>query len=39
MKNEIECRNIYKNEDINKRKEEFTKKWIELVNFIEKNKK
>ena len=32
------CKNIFKNKDIKKRKEEFTKKWAEFINKCENNK-
>lgn len=32
------CKNIFKNQDIKKRKEEFTKKWAELINERENNR-
>ena len=31
-------KNIFKNKDIEKRKEEFTKKWAEFINKCENNK-
>lgn len=37
-KNKIVCKNIFKNTKKEKLKEEFNKKWIELINEYEKNK-
>ena len=37
-KNKIICKNIFRNTDKQKLKEEFNKKWIELINECEKNK-
>ncbi|MEG0408987.1 MAG: hypothetical protein RR623_08950 [Bacilli bacterium] len=34
----IICKNTFKNEDRKQRKEEFNKKWIELINLREKSK-
>ena len=34
----ITCKNIFKNNEREKLKEEFNKRWIELINECEKNK-
>ena len=34
----ITCKNIFKNTEREKLKEEFNKRWIELINECEKNK-
>ena len=37
-KDKIICTNIFKNSEEQKLKEEFNKKWVELINECEKNK-
>ena len=36
-KKEIICKNKYKNDDIDKRRKEFTQKWVDLINRKEKS--
>lgn len=36
--NKIICKNTFKNENTDKRKREFNKKWIEFINLSEKSK-
>lgn len=37
-KEKVNCTNIFKNNEINRLKEAFNKKWMELINESEKNK-
>ena len=37
-KSNIICKNTFKNKDIQKRKETFKKRWIDLINRLEKYK-
>ncbi len=38
VKDKVICKNIFKNSKEQKLKEEFNKKWVELINECEKNK-
>lgn len=38
VQEKIICKDVFKNQDIEKRKEEFTKKWAELINERENNR-
>lgn len=38
LKGKITCKNVFKNTERKKLKEQFNKRWIELINECEKNK-
>lgn len=37
-KNEVNCKNIFKNTEKRKLKKDFNKRWVELINECEKNR-
>jgi len=38
MQDKVICKNIYKNTEKDKLKKDFNRKWIEIINRLERNK-